>query len=382
MSYLLSSFIGALVGITLGFIPGLGLEILFLVLPGLGIKPTSIEWLIGLLALSAFMQTSQLISLKINPLARFDLMYMTESLQIRRAESLGRNLKQSLITYREGMVIGTLVSLTSLVVPQIFYQFPFILTLSLIGVPLLWAFYISRIEKKVENVVMGIISALIGLMFSVSGLSMPLFFVAFFNAPLTLMDLIGNSLKKDQPPTQKPCQWEAEPNLSILIGAGLSSYLMGWPTSVFGRALHQDREPHPQEASLLLGFEYPVMLGMFIVGGLSRGDISEMVNLPSFDSPLIPLGLIGIGTLFLYLSLQLSPWIVQGALSVGLKTQRIGALPVAFVSVVALLNSPKGFLILFPLGLGYHLAAQLLGIRKETSLACVSWLPILKNLPF
>lgn len=381
MSYLLSSFLGALVGVTLGFIPGLGLEILFLVLPGLGIKPTSIEWLIGLLALSAFMQTSQLISLKINPLARFDLMYMTESLQIRRVEKTGKELKETLITYRDGMVIGTLVSLASLVVPRAFYQFPFILTLSLIGVPLLWVFYISRIEKKVENFVMGTISALIGLMFSVSGLSMPLFFVAFFNAPLTLIDLIGNALKKDQPQTQKPYQGETEPNLSILIGAGLSSYLMGWPTSIFGRALHQDREPHPQEASLLLGFEYPVMLGMFIVGGLSRGDISEMIDLPSFDNPLVPLGLISIGTLFLYLSLQLSPWIVQGALKARLKTRGIGALPVLAISGAAYVSSPRGFLLIFSLGLGYHLAANLLGIRKETSLACISWLPILKNLP-
>jgi len=379
MSYLLSSFLGALVGVTLGFIPGLGLEILFLVLPGLGIKPTSIEWLIGLSALSAFMQTSQLISLKINPLARFDLMYMTESLQIRRVEKTGKELKETLITYRDGMVIGTLVSLASLVVPRAFYQFPFILTLSLIGVPLLWVFYISRIEKKVENFVMGTISALIGLMFSVSGLSMPLFFVAFFNAPLSLIDLFTDSVRPNQPTRLLE---ETEPNLSILIGAGLSSYLMGWPTSIFGRALHQDREPHPQEASLLLGFEYPVMLGMFIVGGLSRGDISEMVDLPSFDNPLVPLGLISIGILFLYLSLQLSPWIVQGALKARLKTRGIGALPVLAISGAAYVSSPRGFLLIFSLGLGYHLAANLLGIRKETSLACISWLPILKNLPF
>lgn len=376
MSYLLSSFIGALVGMTLGFVPGLGLEILFLALPGLGIKPASIEWLVGLLALSAFMQTSQLISFQVNPLARFDLMYMAESLQIQRAENVGRELKQNLKVYQDGMILGTLVSIASLAVPRAFYQFPSINSLSLIGVPILWAFYISRIEKKVENALMGVISAWIGVLFSLSGLTMPLFFVAFFNAPLSLLDLFP------RPSTQTPTSMSEDgPDISILIGAGLSHYLMGWPTSIFGRALHQDRDPHPQEASLLLGFEYPVMLGMFIIGGLSRGDISEMVELPSFDNPLIPMGLVGIGILFLYLSLQLSPNLAQVALKVGLKTRGVGALPVLLISGVAFLSSPKGFLVLFPLGLGYHIAARILGIRKETSLACISWLPILKNLP-
>lgn len=374
MSYLLSSLLGALVGCLLGFIPGLGLEILFLALPILGIEPTNIEWLVGLLALSAFMQTSQFVSLQVNPLARFDLMYMADSLQIKKAENVGRELKQNIKIYRDGLIIGTLASMASLAIPHAFYKFPFILTLSLIGVPLLWAVYISRIEKKVENILMGGISAWIGILFSLSGLSMPLFFVAFFNAPLSLIDLFY-----PQASTSSPTEDSAD--LLVLVGAGLSQYLMGWPKSIFGRAVHQDREPHPQEASLLLGFEYPVMLGM-LIRGLSRSDVSEMVSVPQFDNLVAGVGLISIGILFLYLSLQLSPLLAQGALKIGLKTRGIGILPVLLISGIAYLSSPQGFMILFPLGLGYHTAARSLGVRKETSLACISWLPILKNLPF
>lgn len=374
MTLVLCGLLGSGLGLLAGFIPGFGLEILFILLPGIGLQSANLEWLIGLIAFGAFMQTSRLISMWVNPLARFDQLYLSESFQIKRAEEVGQGLMDSLEHYREGLILGTGVGLALAVAPPLLYEFPLILLLSILGVPILWWAYLQRIERKFENAVMAAIAAAIGVLFSRSGLNMAFFFVAFFNAPLAALQI--------QSPSHKPKAKEVrpQPRGRMLLGVLLSNYLMGWPTSVFGRIVHGQKEAHPSEAGLIMGFEFPVMLGTFLGGGLSRGDISEAIQMPRLDNPFLSAALVGIGLLALSLSLQLAPMITQMSLSFSLNTKWIGVLPVLVISGMAFNNSPQGFLILFSLGMGYHLAAKSLGIERETSLACISWLPILKNL--
>jgi hypothetical protein len=367
------AFLGASVGILVGFIPGFGIEILFIMMPGLGLGPANLEWLVALIAFGAFMQTSKLISMWVNPLARFDQLYLSDSFRVKKAEELGKGLVDSLDHYRQGLVLGTGVGIAIAVAPPFLYEFPLILTLSILGVPLLWWSYVQRVERKFENATMIVISAAVGILFSRSGLNMAFFFVAFFNAPLALLQVLSPFHKTHRPVKE-------EPRGRVLIGVLLSNYLMGWPTSVFGRIVHGNTEAHPSEAGLVMGFEFPVMLGTFLGGGLSRGDISEAIQMPRLDSPLLSASLVGLGILLLTLSLQLAPRITAMAIGFNLNVPWVGIIPVIGVSALAFNNSPQGFVILFSLGMGYHIAARILGIERETSLACISWLPILKNL--